>query len=83
MKKNFLFAVTILFFNTTIALSEIQDCNKFDKLSKEYAKCTAELIKEKTSEKYEEGKKKLNKLNLKEKLIKFKNSKSHKEFTEK
>jgi len=68
--------------------------NKFDKLSKEYAKCAAELIKEKTSEKtelikektsekYEEGKKKLNKLNLKEKLIKFKNSKTHKEFTEK
>ena len=66
-----------------INLSVADDCNKFDKLSKEYAKCTAELIKEKTSEKYKEGKKKLNKLNLKEKLIKFKNSKSHKEFTEK
>ncbi len=66
-----------------VNLSVADDCNKFDKLSKEYAKCTAELIKEKTSEKYKEGKKKLNKLNLKEKLIKFKNSKSHKEFTEK
>ena len=68
---------------TNVNLSVADDCNKFDKLSKEYAKCTAELIKEKTSEKYKEGKKKLNKLNLKEKLIKFKNSKSHKEFTEK
>ncbi|WP_440691599.1 hypothetical protein [Candidatus Pelagibacter sp. HIMB1782] len=66
-----------------VNLSVADDCNEFDKLSKEYAKCTAELIKEKTSEKYKEGKKKLNKLNLKEKLIKFKNSKSHKEFTEK
>ena len=66
-----------------VNLSVADDCNKFDKLSKEYAKCTAELIKDKTSEKYKEGKKKLNKLNLKEKLIKFKNSKSHKEFTEK
>ena len=65
-----------------VNLSVADDCNKFDKLSKEYAKCTAELIKEKTSEKYNEGKKKLNKLNLKEKLIKFKNSKSHKEFIE-
>ncbi len=65
-----------------INLSKADDCNKFDKLSKEYAKCTAELIKERTSEKYKEGKKKFNKLNLKEKLIKFKNSKSHKEFTE-
>ena len=68
---------------TNVNLSIADDCNKFDKLSKEYAKCTAELIKEKTSEKYNEGKKKLNKFNLKEKLIKFKNSKSHKEFMEK
>ncbi|WP_440654086.1 hypothetical protein [Candidatus Pelagibacter sp. HIMB1506] len=66
-----------------VNLSVADDCNKFDKLSKEYAKCTAELIKEKTSEKYKEGKKKFNKLNLKDKLIKFKDSKSHKEFMEK
>ena len=79
---------------TNTNLSNADDCNKFDKLSKEYAKCAAELIKEKTSEnaelikekaseKYNEGKKKFNKLNLKEKLIKFKNSKSQKEFMEK
>ena len=76
-----LFAYLIIFTITIVNSSTADDCNKFDKLSKEYAKCTAELIKEKTSEKYKEGKKKLNKLNLKEKLIKFKNSKSHKEFT--
>ena len=75
----YLLILTITNVNSSIA----NDCNKFDKLSKEYAKCTAELIKDKTSQKYKEGKKKLNKLNLKEKLIKFKNSKSHKEFTEK
>ncbi|WP_440910625.1 hypothetical protein [Candidatus Pelagibacter sp.] len=68
---------------SNVNLSVADDCNKFDKLSKEYAKCTAELIKEKTSEKYKEGKKKFNKLNLKDKLIKFKDSKSHKEFMEK
>ena len=89
-----LFAYLIIFTITIVNSSTADDCNKFDKLSKEYAKCKtelikektsekAELIKEKTSEKYKEGKKKLNKLNLKEKLIKFKNSKSHKEFTEK
>ena len=78
-----LFAYLLILTITNVNLSIADDCNKFDKLSKEYAKCTAELIKEKTSEKYKEGKKKLNKLNLKEKLIKFKNSKSHKEFTEK
>ena len=77
-----LFAYFIIISISNVSLSVADDCNKFDKLSKEYAKCAAELIKEKTSEKYNEGKKKLNKLNLKEKLIKFKNSKSHKEFTE-
>ena len=78
-----LLAYLLILTLTNVNLSVADDCNKFDKLSKEYAKCTAELIKDKTSEKYKEGKKKLNKLNLKEKLIKFKNSKSHKEFTEK
>ena len=78
-----LLAYLLILTLTNVNLSMADDCNKFDKLSKEYAKCTAELIKDKTSEKYKEGKKKLNKLNLKEKLIKFKNSKSHKEFTEK
>ncbi|WP_440678190.1 hypothetical protein [Candidatus Pelagibacter sp. HIMB1611] len=89
-----LLAYLLILTLSNVNLSLADDCNKFDKLSKEYAKCTAELIKEKTSEKaelikektsekYKEGKKKINKLNLKEKLIKFKNSKSHKEFTEK
>ena len=89
-----LLAYLLILTLANVNLSVADDCNKFDKLSKEYAKCKAELIKEKTSEKaelikektsekYKEGKKKLNKLNLKEKLIKFKNSKSHKEFTEK
>ena len=83
MMKIKLFVYLLILTITNANLSIAGDCNKFDKLSKEYAKCTAELIKDKTSEKYKEGKKKLNKLNLKEKLIKFKNSKSHKEFTEK
>ena len=89
-----LFVYLIILTITKINLSLAEDCSKFDKLSKEYAKCTAELIKkktsekaefikEKTSEKYNDGKKKINKLNLKDKLIKFKNSKSHKEFMEK
>ena len=78
-----LFVYLLILTITNVNLSIADDCNKLDKLSKEYAKCTAELIKDKTSQKYKEGKKKLNKLNLKEKLIKFKNSKSHKEFTEK
>ena len=78
-----LFVYLLILTITNVNLSVADDCNKFDKLSKEYAKCKAKLIKEKTSEKYKEEKKKLNKFNFKEKLIKFKNSKSHKEFTEK
>ena len=78
-----LLAYLLILTIANVNLSVADDCNKFDKLSKDYGKCKAELIKEKTYEKYKEGKKKLNKLNLKDKLIKFKNSKSHKEFMEK
>ena len=78
--------------NFTHAYSE--DCSKYDKLSKEYAKCTSDKLKKKTSKKteeiksktakkIEESKKKIKNFNLKDKLKKFKNSKSHKEFTEK
>ena len=63
--------------------------NKLDKLSKEYAECNAKLLKKnaevlknKASNKIEQGKKKFNKLNIKDKLLKFKNSKSHKDFVE-
>ena len=74
---------------TNISIVLAQDCNKLDKLSKEYAKCNAnllkknaEILKNKTSNKIDEGKKKFNKLNIKDKLLKFKNSKSHKDFVE-
>ena len=79
-------------FNLTFSYAD--DCEKYDKLSKEYAKCTsdklkketskkAEEIKSKTVKKIEEGKKKLKNFNLKDKFIKFKNSKTHKEFIKK
>ena len=79
--------ISVIWINPSTVLA--QDCNKLDKLSKEYAECNANLIKknakslkDKASIKIEQGKKKFNKLNLKEKLLKFKNSKSHKEFVE-
>tara|TARA_B100001559_G_C15908719_1_gene353183 strand:- start:230 stop:457 length:228 start_codon:yes stop_codon:yes gene_type:complete len=50
MKKNFLFTTIILFFITTISHSEIQDCNKFDKLSKEYLKCQKDNLLYKSQE---------------------------------
>ena len=85
-------ALFISLFSWTFSAAE--DCSKYDKLSKDYAKCTsdklkketsqkAEEIKSKTAKKIEEGKKKLKNFNLKDKLKKFKNSKTHKEFNEK
>ena len=50
MKKNFLLTIIILFFSTTISHSEIQDCNKFDKLSKEYLKCQKDNLLYKSEE---------------------------------
>ena len=87
--------ISVLFislFSFTFLYAE--DCSKYDKLSKEYAKCTSDKLKKETSQKakeiksktaikIEEGKKKLKSFNLKDKLKKFKNSKTHKEFTEK
>ena len=77
----------------SLTFSSAEDCSKYDILSKAYAKCTsdklkkettqkAKEIKSKTAKKIEEGKKKLKNFNFKDKLKKFKNSKTHKEFTE-
>ena len=87
--------ISVLFISLfNLTFSSAEDCSKYDKLSKEYAKCTsdklkketsqkAEEIKSKTAKKIEDGKKRLKSFNLKEKLKKFKNSKTLKEFSEK
>ena len=87
--------ISVLFISVfSLTFSFADDCSKYDKLSKESVKCTSDKfkketskktkeIKAKTEKKIEEGKKKLKKFNLKAKLKKFKNSKSHKELTEK
>ena len=93
--KIIIIIISVLFISlNSLTFSSAEDCSKYDKLSKEYAKCTseklkketsqkAEEIKSKTAKKIEEGKKKFNKSKLKDTLIKFKNSKNHKEFMEK
>ena len=83
MKKKIVFIVTLFLFSLNFSLSNADECSKFDKLTKEYAKCNAELIKKKTNKTIEKGKKKFNSFKLKDTLIKFKESKSHKEFMEK
>ena len=87
--------ITVLFiYLFSYTFSSAEDCSKYDKLSKDYAKCTSDKLKKETSQKAEEiksktakkielGKKKLKNFNLKDKLNKFKNSKTLKEFTEK
>ena len=80
--------ISLIWINPSTVLA--QDCSKLDKLSKEYAECNANLLKknakslkEKASDKFKEGKNKFNNFNLKEKLLKFKNSKSHTDFLKK
>ena len=87
--------ISVLFISLfSFTISFAKDCSKYDKLSKEFAKCTSDKLKKETSQKAEEiksktakkielGKKKLKNFNLKGKLNKFKNSKTHKKFTEK
>ena len=83
--KILIFLLTIFITSKSIVMAQV--CSKLDKLSKEYAECNADLlkknskiIKNKALNKIEEGKKKFDKLNIKEKLLKFKSSKSHKDF---
>ncbi len=87
--------ISVLFISLfSVTFSSAEDCSKYDKLTKEYAKCTSDKLKKETSQKtkeikyktakkIEEGKKKIKNFNLKDKLNKFKNSKTHKEFTKK
>ena len=95
--------ITIITFTILLSyntLAEDKDCNQYDKLSKDYAKCNSLLLKNKTLEIKENTSKKtliikddtirkindiknnFNKSDLKKKLLKFKNSKSHKEYKE-
>ena len=94
MKINKIIIFITIIFIYNLSFASAKDCDKYDKLSKDYAKCTSEILKEKTlkkkgeleiftSKKINEGKKKINNLKLKEKLLKFKNSKTLKEFVEK
>ena len=76
--KSIIATITFIILLSQNTLAEEKNCNQYDKLSKEYAKCNSLLLKNKTL-----GiKDKFNKSDLKKKLLKFKNSKSHKEYKE-
>ena len=48
MKKKFLFIILVFVYNIKVAFSEIQDCNKYEKLSKDYLKCQKDNLVLKT-----------------------------------
>ena len=87
--KSVITTITFIMLLSQNTLAEEKDCNQYDKLSKEYAKCNSLLLKDKTLEIKENTTKQINNINdkfnksdLKKKLLKFKNSKSHKEYKE-
>ena len=98
--KSIIATITFIILLSQNSLAQEKNCNQYDKLSKEYAKCNSLLLKNKTLEIKENTSKKtimikddatkkingikdkFNKSEFKEKLLKFKNSKSHKEFKE-
>jgi hypothetical protein len=98
--KSIITTITLIILLSQNTLAEDKNCNQYDKLSKEYAKCNSLLLKNKTSEIKENTsnktiiikndvtrkiniiKNKFDKSDLKKKLLKFKNSKSHKEYEE-
>ena len=96
--KSIITTITFIILLSQSSLAQEKNCNQYDKLSKEYAKCNSLLLKNKTLEIKEntskktimikdDATKKINgiknkfkKSDLKKKLLKFKKSKSHKEF---
>ena len=80
--------IFIVFFLLTTSNNSIaQDCNQFKKLSKNFIKCKTGKLKAKSADikknaslKLDKNNHKIKNFDIKEMLLKFKNSKSHKEF---
>ena len=69
------FSIIPLLFFISGNSSEV-DCTQFKKLSAKYVECNAKKLKEKTTKKIEVVKDKFEKSNFKDKLKKFKSSKT-------
>ncbi len=76
MKLKILLSSIFLLTLNSLAYSNDVDCDKFDKLSAKFLECKASVLKEKTSQKVEESKEKFENSSIKEKLKKFKSSKT-------
>ena len=64
-----IFIFIIIFFLNKQVLSSENDCNQFKKLSAKYIECNAKKLKEKSTKKFEKS-------GIKNKLKKFKDSKT-------
>ena len=82
----FIIFVFIFFFSFSSYLlsAEIIDCSQFDKISAKYIECKAKKLKATLNESQKKIKsdteKKVKKSGIKEKLVKFKNSKTGSDF---
>ena len=83
MTLKIILSIIYFLFSSTHAFADNTNCDQFDKLSAKYIECNAKILKENTSKQVDKGKKKFNNSILKEKLIKFKNSKNLKDFLDK
>ena len=76
MKLKILFIIISLFSFTLLANSNEVGCDQFDKLSAKFLECKANELKKKASQKVEISKEKFENSSIKDKLKKFKSSKT-------
>ena len=83
MKSKYIIITFIFIFFYNSAYAKKNDCNQFEKLSAKYIECNANKLKTKTIEKVEVGKEKIENSGIKDKLNKFKDSKTLKDLIKK
>ena len=76
MKLKILASLIFLLTLTPLVNSNEINCNQFEKLSAKFLECKANELKEKTSKKVESSKEKFENSSIKDKLKKFKSSKT-------
>ena len=83
MKLKIFLLIIYFLLSFTHVFANNENCDQFEKLSTKYIECNAKKLKENTTKQVNKGKKKFNNSTLKEKLIKFKNSKNLMDFLDK
>ena len=73
--KIFLSSIILSTITSSVSSNEV-NCDQFDKLSAKFLECKANELKEKTSQKVNNRKKKFENSSIKDKLQKFKSSKT-------